>query len=265
MPQMGNQSSSDLLNELWMTYGPLLVRIALVLLIVFFLWIFWGFLLRRIKARVSPELHNALRTLGRATFLLLGLFWIVGEELFVGAAALLGTAIGFASSTTIGNFISGLYLLVTNPFNVGDYVMIPSFNIEGIVEEISINYTKILTPQGIHVIISNQKLLGASIFNTNITIPSETINKGKITWRDHEADKFDSIEDVVDILNRTEKIISLATKKFSERTEEPINWFLLDRSTYQLNLIVSNPYSIFDLRSDILGYLESELEKAHSL
>ncbi|MFW9779068.1 MAG: mechanosensitive ion channel domain-containing protein [Candidatus Heimdallarchaeota archaeon] len=295
MLQMGNQSSSDLLSQLWETYSPLLFNLVLVLLIVFFLWIFWGFLLRRIKTRVSPELHNALRTLGRATFLLLGLFWIVGEELFFGAAALLGTAIGFASSTTIGNFISGLYLLVTNPFNVGDYVMIPSFKAEGIVEEISINYTKILTPQGIHVIISNQKLLGASIFNTNITIPSEAIDKGKITWRDHKADRFDSIEDVVDILkgiraryalkskeyyiyplnfsvnpdkyihSRTEKVMELTTKKFSERTEEPINWFLLDRSTYQLNLIVSNPYAIFDLRSDILGYLESELEKAHSL
>ena len=106
------------------------------------LWIVWEFLMRKIKDKLTPTQHNAMRTLGRAVILLLGIFWIGGEELFIGMAALLGTAVGFASSSTIGNFISGLYLLVTNPFDVGDYVIFPDLKIEGIVEEISINYTK---------------------------------------------------------------------------------------------------------------------------
>jgi hypothetical protein len=218
---------------------------------------------------------------------------MVGEELFIGAAALLGTAIGFASSTTIGNFISGLYLLVTNPFSVGDYVMIPSLKIEGIVEEISINYTKILTPNGIHVGISNQKLLGAAIHNTNITLPQEAVDKGKITWRDHEGDKFDSYDDVVDVLKGIRARYSLETEeyylyplvfnlnpdkyshalskqvfdeaamKFSDKTEEDITWFLLDRSNYQLNLIVKNPYKLFDLKNEILGFVEEKIEEIH--
>ncbi|MFX0211267.1 MAG: mechanosensitive ion channel family protein, partial [Candidatus Hodarchaeota archaeon] len=177
----------------------IVIYVVQVLFIIFCLWLIWGFILSRIKANISPELHNALRTLGRATILLLGLFWIAGEEIFIGAAALLGTAIGFASSTTLGNFLSGLYLLVTNPFSVGDYIMLPDLKIEGIVEEISINYTKILTPEGIHVSINNQKMLGATIHNTSIIVPVEAVDKGKITWRDKEGDKFDNIGDVVDI------------------------------------------------------------------
>jgi len=55
-----------------------------------------------------------------------------------------GAAIGFASTTTLGNFIAGLYVLVSKPFSVGDYVKICSY--EGIAEEITINYTKIKTP-----------------------------------------------------------------------------------------------------------------------
>ncbi|MFX0014939.1 MAG: mechanosensitive ion channel domain-containing protein [Promethearchaeota archaeon] len=273
------------------------VYVVVVLIIVAFLWFLWGFLLSRIKNRISPELYNALRTLGRATILILGLFWIVGEELFIGAAALLGTAIGFASSTTLGNFLSGLYLLVTNPFSVGDYIMLPSFEIEGIVEEISINYTKILTPKGIHVSISNQNMLGTIIYNTSINVPNEAIEKGKITWRDYEGDKFDNIGDVVDILRGirtkyadkekeyflyplvynvnpdkynhtlTKKVFDEAAQKFNAKTTEQITWFVNDRtynqSTYQLNLIVENPYVIFDLSSDILGYLEEKLEKIH--
>ncbi len=288
----------NLTDEL-LSYPIVLITIYVVqvFFIVLCLWIIWGFILNRIKPNISPELHNALRTLGRATILLLGLFWTVGEELFIGAAALLGTAIGFASSTTLGNFLSGLYLLVTNPFNVGDYIMLPDLKIEGIVEEISINYTKIITPQGIQVSINNQKMLGTNIHNTSIKVPVEAVDKGRITWRDKEGDKFDNIGDVVDILRGirakyadkeqeyylyplvyninpdkyrhsfAKKVFDKAVQKFSTRTAEQITWFLRERyhnqSIYQLNLIVENPYTIFDLSSDIMEFLEEKIEELH--
>jgi len=294
--------TQDLINDSLTEFmtDPLVVftiYVIQVFFIVFCLWILWGFILNRIKSNISPELHNALKTLGRATILLLGLFWIAGEEIFIGAAALLGTAIGFASSTTLGNFLSGLYLLVTNPFSVGDYIMLPDLKIEGIVEEISINYTKIITPQGINVSINNQKMLGTTIHNTSMKVPVEAVNKGKITWRDKEGDKFDNVGDVVDILRGirakyadkeqeyflypliyninpdkyrhsfAKKILNEAAQKFSNRTAEQITWFLSNRSynqsVYQLNLIVENPYTIFDLSSDILGFLEEKLEEIH--
>lgn len=269
------------------------VEKAIPLLFIIFMWFFLGFALRKTKKNLSPEHYNAIKTLGRATLILFGLLLLVGEELFIGAAALLGTAIGFASSTTIGNFISGLYLLITNPFNVGDYIILTAMKIEGIVEEVSINYTKILTPQGIHVSITNQKLLNTPIHNTSITVPVEAVVKGKITWRDNEGDKFDSIEDVVDIFKgirtkysnkekefflyplnfkinpdkyfhqKTREVFNEAVKEFSERTAEKISWFMLDRSNYQLNLIVENPYSIFDLKNEILGFVEERIEEQH--
>ena len=269
-----------------------LLRIVFVILLIIVIWLIWGFLLNRIKSNLTPTQHNALRTLGRATILLLGLLWLGGNELFVGAAALLGTAIGFASSSTIGNFISGLYLLVTNPFSVGDYVILPNLKVEGIVEEISINYTNILTPEGVHVLITNQKLLGTIIKNTEITIPSESLDKGTITWKDHEGDKFDSVDDVVDILkgmrtkfanqkdqkyylyplevnvnadkykySHVSKSLDTASSEFNSRTVTEITWFMKSRSLFQLNLIVANPYIIFDLKSDILGYFEEHIDE----
>jgi hypothetical protein len=175
--------------------------------------------------------------------------------------------------------------------------MLPDLKIEGVVEEISINYTKILTPQGIHVSINNQKMLGTTIHNTSIIVPVEAVGKGKITWRDKEGDKFDNVGDVVDILrgirakysNKEQeyflyplvyninpdkykhslavKVLNEASKKFSNRTAETITWFLAERyhnqSIYQLNLIVENPYTIFDLASDILGFVEEKLEEIH--
>jgi hypothetical protein len=276
----------DLINK-----NTMIIDIAFKLLIVIVMWIFFSILVRKIKNKLTLTQHNALKTLGRATILLFGLLLIGGQEFFIGAAALLGTAIGFASSSTIGNFISGLYLLLTNPFSVGDYVMLPDLKVEGIIEEISINYTNILVPEGIHVIIANQKLLGTIIKNTEITIPQEAVDKGKITWKDNENDEFDSVEDVVDILkgfrtkfagnidqkyylypleitinpdkylhSQIKVALSNTCKEFNPRTDSEIDWFMKDRSSYQLNLILANPYAIFDLKSDILGFFEEQIE-----
>jgi hypothetical protein len=279
------------LTEFLRDSSPVILGVGFKVFVIIIFWLFWGFLLNRIKVKLSPTQHNAFRTLGRATILLLGLLWLGGNELFFAAAALLGTAIGFASSSTIGNFISGVYLLITNPFSVGDYVILPNLKVEGIVEEISINYTNILTPEGIHVLITNQKLLGTIIKNTEITVPSESIDKGIITWRDHEGDKFDSVDDVVDILkgirtkfanqvdqnyylypleltvnadkysfNHVKKALEATSKEFSARAVTEITWIMKKRSIFQLNVIVTNPYVIFDLKSDILGYFEERID-----
>jgi hypothetical protein len=290
-----SESFVESIQAIYDTHQGTIIRLTVGTVGVIVLWIIWSFLLRKVKNKLSPTQHNAMRTLGRALIVLLGLFWLGGEGLFIGASVLLGSAIGFASSSTIGNFIAGLYLLVTNPFNIGDYVILPNLKVEGIVEEISINYTNILTPEGIHVLITNQKLLGTIIKNTEITIPTESMDKGTITWRDHEGDKFDSMDDVVDILkgvrtkfasNHTQKyylyplevnlsadkylhsriknVISETSQKYSERTTTEITWLLKNRSTYQLNLIVDNPYVIFDLKSDILGFLEERIEELNN-
>lgn len=49
----------------------------------------------------------------------------------IGAAA-----VGFASKDVIANFCSGLMIFITRPFTVGENILLPEHNIEGIVEEI---------------------------------------------------------------------------------------------------------------------------------
>ena len=87
--------------------NAIIIGILFKVLIIIVAWIFFSLLIRKISGKLTPTQYNALKTLGRATILLFGLFWMGGNEFFIGAAALLGTAIGFASSSTIGNFING--------------------------------------------------------------------------------------------------------------------------------------------------------------
>lgn len=56
-----------------------------------------------------------------------------------------GLALAFASQEMISNFFGGIMIYVTRPFGVGDYIQLPSVNLEGRVEEIGWYQTCLLT------------------------------------------------------------------------------------------------------------------------
>ncbi len=78
-------------------------------------------------------------------------------------SALSGAAIGFAATQTVGNFLAGLYIMISRPFTVSDYVKIG--NVEGQVREITVNYTKIYMPTHNLMDIPNRQVLDSRILN----------------------------------------------------------------------------------------------------
>ena len=78
-------------------------------------------------------------------------------------SAIAGAALGFASQKTLGNFLAGIFLLAARPFKVGDLVRLGT--VEGVVQEVTINYTKILTIGNNTVSISNLQILDRDITN----------------------------------------------------------------------------------------------------
>src|SRR4030066_591523 len=83
--------------------------------------------------------------------------------LLLSISAIAGAALGFASQKTLGNFLAGLFLLAARPFKVGDYVRLGT--VEGVVQEVTINYTKVLTIGNNTVSISNLQILDRDITN----------------------------------------------------------------------------------------------------
>ncbi len=87
----------------------------------------------------------------------------VDPALLLSISAIAGAALGFASQKTLGNFLAGLFLLAARPFKVGDYVRLGT--VEGVVQEVTINYTKVLTIGNNTVSISNLQILDREITN----------------------------------------------------------------------------------------------------
>jgi hypothetical protein len=93
------------------------------------------------------------------------------------SSLLLGTAVGLAVGQAVRNIVAGIYVMFTNPFNVRDYVRIGDS--EGIVLEISMNYTKIRQADGSIALIPNNSVLSSTVENFRFKQKHRDSKRGK--------------------------------------------------------------------------------------
>ncbi len=149
---------------------PRIVLISVVLIAVGIGYTILSRSLTRLSKRLEldPHITNSLRLVLRvlALFVCITVVFTVYElptTWFVGGSALVGAIVGFGSSQTINNIAAGFYVILSRPFRVKDYVRIG--DVEGQVEEISINYTKLYTPTFNLLLIPNTQVMNSRILN----------------------------------------------------------------------------------------------------
>jgi small-conductance mechanosensitive channel len=82
------------------------------------------------------------------------------------SSAVLGVIIGFASQRTLGNFVAGLLIAVSQPVRLGDRVSYAGE--DGVVEEIGLTFTLIRTRDDARLVVPNEKLVSDTIRNSSI-------------------------------------------------------------------------------------------------
>ena len=82
------------------------------------------------------------------------------------SSAVLGVIIGFASQRTLGNFVAGILIAITQPVRLGDRVTYGGE--DGVIEEIGLTYTFIRTSDGARLVVPNEKLASDTIRNASI-------------------------------------------------------------------------------------------------
>jgi small-conductance mechanosensitive channel len=198
------------------------------------------------KAGIEPNTANNLALFTRILILIFAvaaLTRVIGYDStwIVSVSAVGAAAVGFASQKTIGNFIAGIFLLAARPFKVGDYVKVGT--VEGLVREINLNYTIILTAANNTVSISNLQLLERDVVNYvyetkkgysvycytfelafDLSVPIETLNH-----------IFDDICEKYSRIIPKKPHYALSRTSFTERV-------------YMIYLYVDKPEDIFTLR-----------------
>ncbi|MFP3354118.1 mechanosensitive ion channel, partial [Pseudoalteromonas sp. SIMBA_153] len=79
----------------------------------------------------------------------------------IGALGIGSVAIGFAFKDIFQNLLSGILLLISEPFRIGDQIV--SGDYEGTVEDIKIRATTIRTYDGRQVVIPNSDLYTSAL------------------------------------------------------------------------------------------------------
>ncbi len=276
------------LIQFWLIWGPWIIPILELVLIWVALLIIagllTGFLRRRaVRVGIPPDAVNGLILAIRLLFLWFGIvtlaafvppLWDYAVAIVGSASVIIGLAVGLAISLAMRNIIAGLYVMFSDPFDVGDYVRIGTN--EGIVLEISMNYTKLRQIDGSITLIPNNNVMNSSVTNFRFdrkrkakaktdAETAETASLPKRIWNviSKVMDTTDLIQytfelrfPVKDPHEKYDKILNSVCKKWKAKFGfEPV-YALTNIShiafTYAFTIFVENPQLLLEHRSDFI-------------
>jgi small conductance mechanosensitive channel len=163
----------DALKESLVSWGPKVVAAGAILII--------GYLVARIiaktfgRAMIRADLDVTLVRFVKnlAFMMMMALVVIFGlgklgidTTSFAALIAAAGLAIGLALQGSLGNFASGVLIIVLRPFKVGDYVRIAG--VRGTVDQVGVFATELTQSDNTKVIIPNGSVTSDNIINYTV-------------------------------------------------------------------------------------------------
>jgi len=238
------------LQELIFDKGPgLLVKIVIALII----FMIGSYIAKRVHKFISaqaannPKVDQTLGSLAASAakaVIMLGTILAAVGFLGVKVAAIMSIfaaatlAIGLALEGSMANVAAGLLLLVTRPYNVGDYVELAGQ--EGEVDDLNIFTTTLRTVDNIKVMIANGEVRGSTIKNLT------SLGRRRVDV-DFGIDYGDDMDKAMDIIKST-------ASKDNRLLEDP--WakvVTLNDSSVDIQMRVwCKPEDYWDVRFDLM-------------
>lgn len=118
------------------------------------------------------------------------------------AIASIGVTIGLALQGSLSNFTGGIIILVTRPFNIGDFIETPNYS--GTVQRIELMYTHLSTPDNKSVMIPNGSISNSPIVNWST---NDTRRVDLTFGVSYDADILHVKKVLMDIINEDKMIL----------------------------------------------------------
>lgn len=160
----------DAIANVLETWGPPALTALLTLVIGWVIARILRGVLRRAmnRGKVDPTLTGFSVNLFYMALMALVVITALGKlnvptASFVAVIGAAGLALGFALQGSLGNFASGVMLILFRPFRVGDYI--EAGGTSGSVEEIQVFATTLKTPDNKKIVVPNGAITAANIVN----------------------------------------------------------------------------------------------------
>ena len=138
----------------------------------------------------------------------------------LGATSVMTVVVGLAAQETFGNFIAGFFIVIYQPFHVGDMVNLPEKNISGTVIEITFRHTILNTVENTKIIVPNSTMNSAIVedkaFGQKTYIRYLALSVAYNT----DIDKLDRV--ITDVVVNTDGVIDTRSAEAKEKNL-PIN------------------------------------------
>lgn len=174
--------------------------------------------LRRSKVRVSKLMEEMLVSMAARFIFFMGILVALGQ-IGVSLAPVLaglgvaGFIIGFALQDTLGNFASGMMILIYRPFDVGDMIKVGS--VTGNVRSMNLVTTTVLTIDHQTLVIPNNKIWGDVINNLTAQRLRRVDMTFGVAYSENTARVDDILNEILDahplVLDEPERMVKLHT------------------------------------------------------
>lgn len=117
-------------------------------------------------------LHNVMKVvLAAMAVYFVFIAWDIDVTAWLASAGIVGLALSFAAKDTLSNLFAGVSIIMDAPYKTGDFIILDSGE-RGVVTEIGLRSTRILTRDDIEITIPNS-VLGNSMITNEAGGPSE--------------------------------------------------------------------------------------------
>lgn len=118
-----------------------------------------------VTSRTLPILQNlTFVIISSIAIYLIFTTWNIDMTTWLASAGVLGIAIGFAAKDTLGNLISGVFIMADAPYKIGDFVVLQD-GMRGEIRNIGLRSTRLLTRDDVEVTIPNSIMGNTAVIN----------------------------------------------------------------------------------------------------
>lgn len=211
------------------------------------------------KSMLAKNIDVAVsQFVGSLTYALIFAFALVAALSHIGVATAsmiaalgaAGLAVGLALQGSLSNFAAGVLIIIFKPCRVGDYI--EAAGCGGVVEDINLLATSLVTPDHKRVIIPNSAIMSGSITNYS-TMPTRRIDL--VIGISYSADIARAKEEIEKVVSADERILKDPKPTIA----------VLELAASSVNLVVRpwvNTSDYWPVRYDLTENIKNQLDSA---
>ncbi len=209
---MDSQFFSNVVSSVLTFLGNTALNLLFVVLILVVGWLLTKYVIKYLKVvfeksntdlAVASFLLSVSRVLMYVITIIIALGQVINLTAAVAALGAAGLTASFALQGSLGNFVSGMQVIFSKPFGVGDFLSVESFS--GEVTKITVLNTTLVTPDNKEVIIPNSKM------TTDIVVNFTAQDKRRLDLTYSVSYSIDTdipIKIITDLVNADERFLN---------------------------------------------------------